>query len=42
MLLPNYFNVGDTVNKPYFKKRWSVPFKTFYSSHTFTFDNNTL
>jgi len=25
MLLPNYFNVGDTVNKPYFKKRWSVP-----------------
>jgi len=24
MLLPNYFNVEDTVNKPYFKKRWSV------------------
>jgi len=24
MLLPNYFNVGDIVNKPYFKKQWSV------------------
>jgi len=29
--LANYFNVGDTVNKPYFKKWWSVPLTLIYS-----------